>query len=212
MESVGGKAVAVVGELGSVEACRGIVRDAAEALERLDVLVNCAATNRRKPIAEVTEEDYGVISAINSKAVYFLSQAARVYMKEQGGGKIIHLGSVNSFYALDTVSVYGLTKSAVAQAARAMAVEWAPDNIQVNCIAPGFMMTPLSKPLWDDPTKGQWLLSRIPLRRPGLPQELVGMTLLLAADASSYLTGQTMVVDGGFDAGGSWVRDPDHAD
>ena len=207
----GGDAVPVVGDLGEVEACRGVVRDAANALGRLDILVNCAATNRRQPISEVTEEDYDRISSINSKAVYFLSQAAHPYMKERGGGKIIHIGSVNSFYALDTVSVYGLTKSAVAQAARAMAVEWAPDNIQVNCIAPGFMMTPLSKPLWDDETKARWLHSRIPLRRPGLPEELVGVTLLLASAASAYLTGQTIVVDGGFEAGGSWVHDPQHA-
>jgi NAD(P)-dependent dehydrogenase (short-subunit alcohol dehydrogenase family) len=209
VEAAGGKAVAVAGDLGDVRECARIVGDAATALERLDVLVNCAATNLRKPIAEVTEEDYDFISAINSKAVYFLSQAAHAIMKEQGGGKIVHIGSINSFFALDTVSVYGLTKSAVAQTAKSMAVEWAPDNVQVNCIAPGFLMTPLSKPLWNDEKKAGWLRSRIPARRPGQPGELVGLTLLLASEASSYITGQTIVIDGGFDAGGSWLRDPD---
>jgi len=100
-----------------------------------------------------------------------------------------------------------MAKAAVAQLTKTMAVEWAKDNIQLNCIAPGFMMTPLSQSLWADDYKAQWMRSRIPLRRPGQPEELVGVVLLLASEASSYLTGQTIVVDGGALAGGSWERD-----
>jgi NAD(P)-dependent dehydrogenase (short-subunit alcohol dehydrogenase family) len=128
-------------------------------------------------------------------------------MSAQGGGKIIHIASINVFYALDTVSVYGLTKGAVAQLTKVQAVEWAPDNIQVNCITPGFVRTPLAKPVWDDPKKASWLRARIPLRRPAEPEELAGLALLLASRASDYITGQNIVFDGGFMAGGSWTRD-----
>jgi NAD(P)-dependent dehydrogenase (short-subunit alcohol dehydrogenase family) len=88
-----------------------------------------------------------------------------------------------------------------------MAVEWALDNIQVNCITPGYVLTPLSRPLWADDQKSQWFRNRIPLRRPGLPEELVGLALLLASDASNYITGQNIIFDGGFSAGGSWHHD-----
>src|SRR5258706_11663883 len=122
-------------------------------------------------------------------------------MRDQGGGKIIHIGSINIFFALDTVSVYGLTKGAVGQMTKAMAVEWAKDNIQVNCVTPGFVATPLSKPIWSDEYKAHWLRSRIAVHRPGQPEELIGGMLLLSSQASSYITGQNIVVDGGFLAG-----------
>jgi NAD(P)-dependent dehydrogenase (short-subunit alcohol dehydrogenase family) len=206
VEAVGGQAILFAADLQLVDACRRLIADAHAALGRLDVLVNCAAMNRRKPIANVTQDDFDTIVAVNLRSIYFLSQAAQPIMQAQGGGKIIHVGSINIFYGLDTVSVYGLTKGALAQLTKVMAVEWAKDNIQVNCIAPGFMDTPLSKPVWADEQRAHWLRSRIPARRPGLPEELLGVFLLLASSASSYLTGQTIVVDGGFLAGGSWEQ------
>jgi NAD(P)-dependent dehydrogenase (short-subunit alcohol dehydrogenase family) len=209
--AAGGKAVPVAGNLADVAACRRIVQETVDAAGRLDILVNCAATNRRKPIVEVTEDDFDFIAAVNIKGLYFLSQAAYPHMKQQGGGKIVNISSINPFFALDNVSVYGLTKGAVVQVTKVMAVEWAPDNIQVNCIAPGFMMTPLSKPVWADESRAKWFRTRIPQRRPGLPEELVGLTLLLSSEASSYITGQTFIADGGFEAGGSWLRDPQFA-
>lgn len=207
IEEVGGWAVPLIADLAKVEACRKLVAEAHEALGRLDILINCAATNRRKPITEATPDDFDTIVAVNLRSVYFLSQAAHPIMAAQGGGKIIHIGSLNTFYGLDTVSVYGLSKGGVAQLTKVMAVEWAADNIQVNCVTPGFMLTPLSKPLWEDKQKVRWFKSRIPVRRPGAPEELVGAVLLLASAASSYITGQNIVVDGGVLAGGSWIRD-----
>lgn len=207
IEEVGGRAVPLMADLAEVEECRKLVAEAHEALGRLDILINCAATNRRKPIAEATSDDFDTIVAVNLRSVYFLSQAAHPIMCAQGGGKIIHIGSLNTFYGLDTVSVYGLSKGGVAQLTKVMAVEWAADNIQVNCVTPGFMLTPLSKPLWEDKQKVRWFKSRIPVRRPGAPEELVGAILLLASAASSYITGQNIVVDGGVLAGGSWIRD-----
>lgn len=207
IEQVGGRVAPLIADLAEVEDCRKLVTEAHSALGRLDILINCAATNRRKPITEVTQDDFDTIVAVNLRSVYFLSQAVHPLMRVQGGGKIIHIGSINIFYGLDTVSVYGLTKGGLAQLTKVMAVEWASDNIQVNCVTPGFMLTPLSKPLWADEQKARWFRGRIPVRRPGEPEELVGAILLLASDASSYITGQNIVVDGGVLAGGSWIRD-----
>jgi NAD(P)-dependent dehydrogenase (short-subunit alcohol dehydrogenase family) len=202
---VGGETFPLVADLSDVQACQGVIAKAHAALNRLDVLVNCAGVNRRKPIEAVTLDDYETITAVNQRSLFFLSQAAHPIMRAQGGGKIINIGSLNSFMGLGTVSVYGMTKAATAQVTKTMAIEWAKDNIQVNCVAPGFMLTPLTETsLWGDEVKRRWLLERIPMRRPGQPDELVGITLLLAAGASSYLTGQTIVVDGGVLAGGSW--------
>ncbi len=205
--AVGGKAVPLYADLGSVAECRGLIAEAHQKMGRLDILINNAATNRRKPIADVTEDDYEFITGIDTRAIFFLSQAAHPLMKAQGGGKILHITSINIFFALDTVSVYGLSKGAVAQLTKVQAVEWAGDNIQVNCITPGFIRTPLSKPIWDDPKKASWLRNRIPLRRPAEPEELVGAALLLTTPGGNYITGQNIVVDGGFLAGGSWARD-----
>jgi NAD(P)-dependent dehydrogenase (short-subunit alcohol dehydrogenase family) len=203
----GGRCVSLTAELGSLEEARRLVADAHAAFGRLDILINCAATNRRKPIAEVSEDDWDSIMAVDLKSLYFMSQAAHAFMQPQKSGKIIHIGSINSHFALGSVSVYGAAKGAVAQLTKAMAVEWAKDNIQVNCVIPGFFATSLSKPIWDDPYKANWLRSRIPARRPATPEEMAGAVLLLAAPASSYITGTTIVVDGGFLAGGWWEPD-----
>jgi gluconate 5-dehydrogenase len=208
IEKVGGQAVPLYADLTDVKACRDLIQEAHQKLGRLDILVNNAGTNRRKPIAEVTEDDYEFITATNARAVYFLSQSAHVIMKAQGSGKIIHIGSMNVHYALESVSVYGTTKGAVTQLTKVQAVEWAGDNIQVNCITPGYIRTPLSEPIWSDPKRSAWLLARLPIRRAGVPEDLIGAALLLAGAASDYITGQNIVVDGGFMAGGSWNNDP----
>jgi NAD(P)-dependent dehydrogenase (short-subunit alcohol dehydrogenase family) len=212
VEEVGGQAVPLAVDLYEVEDCHKLVAQAHDALGRLDILINCAATNRRKPIAEVTQDDFDTIMAVNLRSVYFLSQAAYPIMRDQGGGKIIHIGSINILYGLDTVSIYGLTKGGLAQLTKVMAVEWAQDNIQVNCVTPGYFLTALSRPLWQDDQKARWFRNRLPVRRPGKPEELVGITLLLASEASSYITGQNIIVDGGFLAGGSWHRDETWSD
>jgi len=207
VEAAGGKAHPLVADLSDPAVAAGTVEQTCAALGRLDILVNCAATNRRKPIVEVTPDDYDSIMNVNLKSIYFLTQAAHAPMQAQGGGKVIHIGSINVQYALDTVSVYGASKGGLHQLTKIMAVEWAPDNIQVNCIVPGFIYTPLSQPLWSDPAKSHWFRSRLPMRRPGQPEELVGLAIFLASHASDYITGQHFVIDGGFSAGGSWHRD-----
>lgn len=208
VEHAGGKAAALPADLRDATSCRRLIAEARDALGRLDILINCAGTNRRKPVSEVTEDDFDAIAAVNLRSTFFLCQAAHPMLRAQGGGKIINVGSVTSTDGLGGVSVYGATKAAVAQLSRTMALEWAPDNIQVNCLAPGFMFTPLTEVgIWGDPHRKQWLLDRIPAKRPGRPEELIGAAVLLASDASSYLTGQVIDVDGGYLAGGSWLRE-----
>ena len=203
--AVGTRAVLLTADLRDVDACRTLVAEAHVALGKLDILVNCAVVNRRKPIEFITQEDFDTILAVNLRSIYFLCQAAHPIMRTQGGGKIINVGSINSSYGLGTVSVYGATKGALVQVTKVMAVEWAKDNIQVNCLSPGFTLTPLTeKSLWGDEYKSQWMLDRVPARRPARPEEMVGVVLLMASPASSYMTGETIVVDGGFLAGGSW--------
>ena len=208
VEKKQGRYVPLQCELSHQDSCGRLIDEAHRELGRLDILVNCAGTNRRKPIREVSGEDFDHIVAVNLRSVYFLSQAAHAIMREQGGGKIINIGSISSTDGLGGVSVYGAAKAGVAQLTKTMALEWAKDNIQVNCLAPGFMHTPLTEQgLWGDSHRKQWLLDRIPMQRPGKPDELVGAALLFASEASSYLTGQIINVDGGYLAGGSWLRD-----
>lgn len=208
VDAVSGRAVILRQDIQTVSACRELIARARAEMGRLDILVNCAGINRRKPIREVTEDDFDAITNVNLKALFFLSQAAAAIMGEQGGGKIINIGSITSTDGLGGVSVYGATKSAVAQLTRTMALEWAANNIQVNCLAPGFMLTPLTEVgLWGDAQRKEWLMERIPAKRPGAPEELVGAALLLAGEGSSYITGQIINVDGGYLAGGSWLRD-----
>ena len=197
--------VSLTADLADPAACATLVQDAAAKLGRLDVLVNCAGMNRRKLITDVPDDDYDTIMAVNLRSAYFLSRAAREVMRPAGGGKIIHVASLTSFIALGGTSVYGMSKAALAQLAKTQAVEWAKDNIQVNCLAPGFIATPLTEgPLLNDPKRRAWITGRIPAKRPGRPDEMVAAVLFMAGPGSSYLTGQTIAVDGGVLAGGSW--------
>lgn len=193
-------------DLARVEECQGLIGEVTERLGRIDVLVNCAAANRRGAIAEMDEASFDFVMAVNVRAPYFLSQAVRPIMARQGGGKIINIGSINQFYGLATVSVYGLSKGALGQFTKAAAVEWAPDNIQVNCLTPGFIVTPMNEEaLWGVGQTRHWILDRVPASRPGMPTDLAGALLFLASSASDFVTGQSFVVDGGFLAGGSWA-------
>jgi NAD(P)-dependent dehydrogenase (short-subunit alcohol dehydrogenase family) len=188
------------------DAADRIVEAAVAEFGGIDILVNNAGTNRREPIFEVSRQTWERISTVDLRLPYELSRAAAKVMVERGsGGSIIHIGSLNNAIGLQGVSVYGAHKAALCQLAKSMAIEWASYRIRVNALCPGFMLTPLSKPLWDDPQKATWILDRSLLRRPGYPEELIGPLLLLASDAGSFLTGQTIYVEGGWLAGTSWL-------
>ena len=208
IEGAGGRAVVLRAELADVNACRGLVTGTVSALGRLDILVNCAGANRRKPLAEATAEDFDFLMVVNLRSAFLLCQEAYPVMKSQGGGKVVNIGSLTTTRGLGGVGVYGMSKSAIGNLSKTLAVEWARDNIQVNCLCPGFIMTPLTQEgVWGDDARRRWILNRVPARRPGLPEDLVGTALLLASRASDFLTGQIITVDGGFLAGGWWDAD-----
>jgi gluconate 5-dehydrogenase len=186
-------------------ASESIVDAAVAQFGKIDILVNNAGMNRREPVFEVSRQTWDTIAGINLRAPYELARAVAKVMAECGsGGSIVHIGSLNNAIGLEGVSVYGAHKAALCQLAKSMAVEWARYKIRVNALCPGFMLTPLSKPLWDDPQKGAWITERSLMRRPGYPEELVGCLLLLASQAGSFITGQTMYVEGGWLAGTPW--------
>jgi NAD(P)-dependent dehydrogenase (short-subunit alcohol dehydrogenase family) len=205
LADAGVEASAAVVDLGADGAPERLVEAALEAFGRLDVLVNNAAVNRRMPIMEMDGATWDLITRLDLRLPYFLSQRAAREMIAQGdGGAIVNISSLNAAYALEHISVYGPAKAGLSQLTRVMALEWADHGIRANAIAPGFMDTPLAAPLWADTDVSRWILNRVPMRRPGHPTELVGTCVLLASGAGSFLSGQTIYVDGGALAGGRW--------
>lgn len=194
------------GDLSVADDRQQLVDLAVQRFGRIDVLVNCAGVNRREPIDEVEPAAFDELMGVDLEAPYFLSQLVAREMRRRGGGSIIHVGSINGAVGIPGVSVYAAAKAGLSQLARGMAVEWAPDGIRVNCLAPGFTRTPLLAPILDDPVRAGWIRERTPMRRVAEPEELIGACLLFASDAGSFITGQTLYVDGGFLAGSSWDR------
>lgn len=207
IESNGGSAALFPADLVDEAACRQVVEEVVRQCGHIDILINNAGMNRRNPIACATAHEFDEVMTVNLKAPFLLSQAAYPFLKASGNGKVVLVGSITSVWGLGGVGVYGMSKAALLQLTRTLAVEWAQDNIQVNCLIPGFILTPLTQDsVWGDPQRRRWLTERIPMRRPGHPEELVGVVVYLCSPASSYTTGQAFVVDGGFLAGGWWDR------
>lgn len=201
IEGKGSAAAGFFVDLALQRSIRSLKDELRSAFGQIDILINCAAINKREPILEVEESTFDRIMAVNLRGLYQLSQEI-VPLMPKAGGKIINIGSINSEIGLSQVSVYGASKGAVKQLTKVMAVEWADRNVQVNCIISGFMRTPLSAPIWADETKRRWLTERIAMARPGEPDELLGMAIYLSSKASSYVTGQSVIIDGGVMAGG----------
>lgn len=204
LEALGIEVTSHVADLDDAAAPEQIIAAAVERYESVDVLVNNAGINKRIAMLDVDEELLEEIWRVDYIRCYQLSQAAARVMKDNGGGSIIHIGSINNVLGLEDVSMLGPTKAALSQLAKAMTVELAHFGIRTNVLAPGFLDTPMNATHWDDPTRGPWILDRTPMQRPGHPAELVGAALLLASSAGSYLSGQTIYVDGGITAGSRW--------
>ena len=205
LREAGVRVEAVVVDLSLDDAPDRLVEAAVERLGGVHVLVNNAAVNKRMPILDMDEATWDWITRLDLRLPYFLSRRAARQMIDQGsGGAIVSISSLNAFYALEHISVYGPAKAGLSQLTRVMALEWVGHGIRANAIAPGFMDTPLAAPIWADPERSRWIFNRVPVERPGRPDELIGACLLLASDAGSFLTGQTLVVDGGALAGGRW--------
>jgi 2-deoxy-D-gluconate 3-dehydrogenase len=173
-----------------------LVKHVLSDMGRVDILVNNAGIIRRSPALEFSEHDWDDVIQVNQKAVFFLSQAVARAMKGQGGGKIINIASMLSFQGGVLVPSYTAAKSAIAGLTRALANEWASIGINVNAIAPGYMATDNTAPLRADTDRNASILARIPAGRWGEPQDLKGAVVFLASDASAYLHGAIIPVDG----------------
>ena len=188
-----------VTSLDSIHAC---VDEVMARYGKIDVLFNVAGVNKREGLLDVEEADYDRIMNTNLKGLFFMSQAVAREMYKRRTGSIINIGSHNDEGMLGGCSVYGATKSGVVALTRSMAVEWAEWGIRANAVSPGHILTPLTQVTWDHPTRGDYLRDRIAMRRPGYPEEIIGLVVLLASDASSYMTGSNYVIDGGCLCGG----------
>ncbi len=175
-----------------------VVDEVVRELGRLDILVNNAGIIRRAPALEFGEQDWDDVIQVNLKALFFLSQAAARVMARQGSGKIINIASMLSFHGGILVPAYTAAKSGVAGLTRALANEWASLGINVNAIAPGYMATDNTAPLRADPQRNAAILARIPAGRWGEPTTLQGAVVFLASDASEYMHGAIVPVDGGW--------------
>lgn len=167
-------------------------------LGQVDILVNSAGIIRRGPAHEFSDDDWQAVMAVNLDAVWKLSREAGKRMLKQGSGKIINIASLLSFQGGITVPAYTASKHAVAGLTKALANEWAPSNIQVNAIAPGYIATKVTQALRDDETRNRQILERIPAGHWGKPSEIAGAAVFLASDAASYVQGHILSVDGGW--------------
>jgi NAD(P)-dependent dehydrogenase (short-subunit alcohol dehydrogenase family) len=169
---------------------------------RIDILINCAGIIRRTPTLTLAEEEWNSILNTNLTGTLRACQVFGKHMIERGYGRIINIASLNSFVALTEVAAYAASKAAVTSLTRSLAVEWSKKGVTVNAIAPGVFITELNEKLLNSTPRGQELLMRTPIGRFGKTEELVGAAVFLASDSASFVTGQTIPVDGGFLASG----------
>lgn len=185
------------------------VKSVAESCPDTDILINVAGTNIRKRFEDYTAEEYEHIMRTNLHGIVGLTRLLGKGMVERGnGGKIIHIGSLMSLLGLPYLSVYAMTKSALAGLTRVLAAEWAHANVQVNCIAPGFILTDLNRDMWQPDRMKEWLGAVQPNPRLGTPDDIAGLAAFLASPAADYITGQVIASDGGYTTTAKWPFEP----
>lgn len=197
IKGLGRKSLAIATHAGRLDEINNLVSHVKAEFNRIDILVNNAATNPVMTQAlDVEERAWDSIMNLNLKGLFFLSQAVAKVMKERDGGAIINISSVEGITP-GILPVYSISKAGVIMATKVMAQEWAKYNIRVNTIAPGLTKTRFSEALWDSPEILEVAMSRTPMRRIAEPEEMVGAIVYLASEAASYVTGQTLAIDGG---------------
>ncbi len=201
--AMGRRCLALTVDVTNADAVRGMVESCVTEFGAVDVLVNNAGVNVRKSIVDVTEADWDKVLDTNLKGAFLCTQAVGQVMAEKKRGSVINIASIFGFVGWDppagfTETMYCASKGGIVQLTRAFAVEWAKHNVRVNAIAPAFLRTPLIERLWADDATREDILRRTPLARLGEPDEIIGPVIFLASDAASFVTGQTLVVDGGW--------------
>jgi NAD(P)-dependent dehydrogenase (short-subunit alcohol dehydrogenase family) len=194
------KAIAVEADVSLLPDHDRIVQTCLEELGRIDILVNNAGTIKRNLALDVQEEDWDHVLDTNLKGSFFLAQNVGAQMVKKGqGGKIINVTSIRANPAIPATATYGASKAGLLHLTKTMALEWVEYGINVNSIGPGYFQTPLTSYIpVQRPEEYQWLVERIPMKRFGQPEEIVGAAVYLASEASNYVTGQTIFVDGGY--------------
>jgi len=197
--AAGGKSLAVPADVGKVADIERLIKSTVATFGRLDILVNSAGISPHyKPAETMTEAEWDEVIAVNLKGVFLCCQAAGRVMIPQKSGRIINISSIGGQVALPRLIAYCAAKGGIDQLTRVLAVEWAPHHILVNAISPGYIDTDLTKGLRQNPARRDALLRQVPLGRLGKPDEIAGAAIYLASDAASYVTGQTLDVDGGW--------------
>jgi len=185
------------------------IRRAADDADDVDILVNVAGTNVRRRFEEYTDEEYDHVMQTNLHGIVRLTQLVGKRMIERGkGGKVIAIGSLLTLSGMPYMSVYSITKGAIGQLTKSLAAEWARCNIQVNCIAPGFILTDLNRDMWQSEEMRTWLKGVQANDRLGCPEDIAPLAVFLAGPGSDYITGQVIAVDGGYSTTAKWPFHP----
>ena len=198
IKNAGGKAIGLAADLGNRDEVEKMFKTAIEVVGEIDILVNNGGTIARFPAIEFPLDEWDRVIEVNLTSAFLLSKLVAKNMIEKGGGKIINIASMLSYSGGITVPSYTASKHGIAGLTKALANEWAQYNIQVNAIAPGYFRTDNTQKLQDDPTRNAEITKRIPAGRWGEPDDLGGTVVLLASNASNYLNGTIINVDGGW--------------
>lgn len=185
------------------------IRNAADGAGAIDVLVNVAGTNVRRAFEKYTKEEYEHILNTNLHGIVELTQIVGAKMIAAGkGGKVINIGSLMSLVGIPYLSIYAITKGALGQLSKVLAAEWGKHNIQVNCIAPGFILTDLNRSMWQEPRMRDWLRTAQANPEMGKPEDIAPLAVFLAGKGADYITGQIIAVDGGYSTTAVWPFEP----
>lgn len=199
LRQAGFDAMAVSGDVAEEAEIRRIFDEALALLDgRIDILVNCAGTQYRAPALAFPIEEFDRVMNVNNRAVFIMSKLAAENMLPRGYGKIINVASMQSFFGIPNTPAYAASKGAVAQLTKALGNEWIEKGINVNALAPGWIATKLTRGVTEDPVRTQEIMGRLPAKRWGSPADFKGPIIFLASEASDYLSGVILPVDGGY--------------